>query len=195
MQKERVYTTHEIGDLLDVDPSTVGKWINRGLLMAFRTPGRHRRVRASDLRAFLQSHEMPVPDELGSGLVKLLIVDDEKPVLEALKRSLKPFSDRLEIVTTTSGVDALLQIHDLQPHGLLIDLNMPDLDGMEVCRRIRARKTLDGIKLIAMTGRADPKTIEAAIAVGVEKCLAKPIDLEELLALFRVPMALARRSV
>ena len=63
---DALYTTHDISRMLQVDPSTVSKWIDRGILIAFRTPGGHRRVRSSDLRSFLLTHEMPVPDELGS---------------------------------------------------------------------------------------------------------------------------------
>ena len=78
---DTLYTTHDISRLLQVDPSTVSKWIDRGMLVAFRTPGGHRRVRAGDLRSFLIAHEMPVPEELGSSAVRLLVVDDEKPSL------------------------------------------------------------------------------------------------------------------
>jgi len=79
---DQLFTTHDISRLLQVDPSTVSKWIDKGILMAFRTPGGHRRVRSSDLRTFLIAHQMPVPEELGSGVIRLLVVDDEKPVLE-----------------------------------------------------------------------------------------------------------------
>src|SRR5688500_20273346 len=56
---DQLYTTHDISRLLQVDPSTVSKWIDRGILMAFRTPGGHRRVRSADLRTFLITHQMP----------------------------------------------------------------------------------------------------------------------------------------
>ena len=46
---DQLYTTHDISRLLQVDPSTVSKWIDRGILMAFRTPGGHRRVRSADI--------------------------------------------------------------------------------------------------------------------------------------------------
>ncbi|MGZ3459072.1 MAG: MerR family transcriptional regulator, partial [Archangium sp.] len=68
---DQLYTTHDISRLLQVDPSTVSKWIDRGILMAFRTPGGHRRVRSADLRTFLITHQMPVPEELGSSTVRL----------------------------------------------------------------------------------------------------------------------------
>src|SRR4051812_4783216 len=134
---DSLYTTHDISQLLQVDPSTVSKWIDRGILTAFRTPGGHRRVRSSDLRTFLIAHQMPVPEELGSGVIRLVAVDDEKPVLDALKRAFKPYAEQVQLTTTTSGVEAVLLVSELKPHGLLIDLNMPDLDGYEVCRRIK----------------------------------------------------------
>src|SRR5262245_52402968 len=119
---DQLYTTHDISRLLQVDPSTVSKWIDRGILVAFRTPGGHRRVRSTDLRTFLIAHQMPVPEELGAGQVRLVVVDDEKPVLDSIKRAFKPFAAQVEISTTNSGVEALLLVSETKPHGLLIDL-------------------------------------------------------------------------
>src|SRR5436305_10667281 len=103
---DRLYTTHDISSMLQVDPSTVSKWIDRGILLAFRTPGGHRRVRAGDLRTFLIAHEMPVPDELGSSAIRLLVVDDEKSVLESIKSAFKPHAKQVEISTSDSAIDA-----------------------------------------------------------------------------------------
>jgi len=191
---EQLYTTHDISRLLQMDPSTVSKWIDKGILIAFRTPGGHRRVRSTDLRSFLIAHQMPVPEELGSGIVRLLVVDDERPVLDGLKRALKPYAAQLDVTTTTSGVEALLLVSELKPHGMLIDLNMPELDGLEVCRRIRVRKQMDGVKLITMTARHSPETVEQSIQAGAEVCLAKPVTPEQVLELFKVPIALGPPS-
>src|SRR6476469_1979578 len=103
-----LYTTHDVAKLLQVDPSTVSKWIDKAMLTAFRTPGGHRRVRAADLRNFVRTYEMPMPAELSPGPLRLLAVDDEQTALDALKRQLKPHTDRIELVTTTSAVEALL---------------------------------------------------------------------------------------
>lgn len=187
---DQLYTTHDISRLLQVDPSTVSKWIDRGILLAFRTPGGHRRVRATDLRTFLIAHEMPVPEELGSSAVRLLVVDDEKPVLDAIKRAFKPYAAQVEITTTANGVEALLLVNEQKPHGMLIDLNMPDVDGLEVIRRIRARKTLEGVRLIAMTARATQDMVDNALKAGASACVSKPVDIDEVLKQFKVPMAL-----
>lgn len=189
-----LYTTHDISRLLQVDPSTVSKWIDRGILIAFRTPGRHRRVRASDLRTFLIAHQMPVPDELGSSLVKLVVVDDEKPVLDAIKRAFKPFANQVEVVVTTSGVEAILLVSEGRPHGLLIDLNMPEIDGLEVVRRVRSRKQLEGVRLITMTARHTPDLVEQSLKAGAIACLPKPIDVQEVLELFKVPLSMGPKK-
>ncbi|HYX92081.1 MAG TPA: response regulator [Myxococcaceae bacterium] len=191
---DQLYTTHDISRLLQVDPSTVSKWIDRGILLAFRTPGGHRRVRSSDLRTFLIAHQMPVPEELGSQVVRLLVIDDEKAVLDAMKRAFKPLSNQMEIITTTSGVEALLLVSEQKPHGMLIDLNMPDIDGFEVCRRIRARKQLESVRLITMTARHNQEMVEASLRAGAVACLPKPVDPQQVIELFRVPIALSVRK-
>ncbi|MFZ5468678.1 MAG: response regulator [Myxococcota bacterium] len=190
---EQLYTTHDISRLLQVDPSTVSKWIDRGILLAFRTPGGHRRVRSGDLRSFLIAHEMPVPEELGAGPVKLVVVDDEKPALEAIKRAFKPYASQVELVTTTSGIDAILLVSELRPHGLLIDLNMPEIDGLEVVRRVKGRKQLEGVRLMTMTGRYNQELAEASVKAGAIACFPKPLEVEKVLELFRVPLALGAR--
>jgi excisionase family DNA binding protein len=188
---EELYTTHDLSRMLQVDPSTISKWIDRGMLIAFRTPGGHRRVRTSDLRSFLIAHQMPVPDELGSGTVKLLAVDDEKPVLDALRRAFKPYQPSVEITTTTSGVEALLLVSEQKPHGMLIDLNMPDLDGLEVCRRIRTRKQFEGVRLITMTARPNQDMVDQSLKAGAIACLGKPLEVEKVLELFKLPLAMS----
>jgi excisionase family DNA binding protein len=191
---ESLYTTHDISRLLQVDPSTVSKWIDRGILLAFRTPGGHRRVRSGDLRSFLITHQMPVPDELGSGTVQLLVVDDEKPVLDAVKRAFKPYQGQVDIMTTTSGVEALLLVSEHKPHGMLVDLHMPDLDGLEVCRRIRARKALEGVRLITMTARHNQDMVDQSLKAGAIACMPKPVDVQQVLDVFRVAIGLGARK-
>ena len=129
---------------------------------------------------------MPVPQELatsGGSKIKLLIVDDEQLMLNALKRSFKPLAAEVELTMTTSAVDALLLLADIRPDGMLIDINMPDLDGFEVCRRVRAFKPLADVKLVVMTALYRSDIVGSALRAGAVACLAKPIDVKEVLSL------------
>lgn len=65
---DRLLTSHEIGSMLQVNPSTVNDWAKRGLLTAYRTPGGHRRFRLGDLVTFLAQHEMMAPRMLADAV-------------------------------------------------------------------------------------------------------------------------------
>jgi len=189
-----LYTTHDVSKMLQVDASTVSKWIDKGILTAYRTPGGHRRVRAQELRSFLIAHEMPVPEELGSAQVHLLVVDDEKNVLEGIKRTFRPHQNTVQLTCTTSGIEALLLLAELKPHGLIVDLTMPDFDGYEVCRAVRSRKSLEGVRIVTMTGRHTQDVVNQSLKAGAVACLSKPLDVDEVLGLFRVPLAMSSRA-
>ena len=63
---DKLLTSHQVGELLQVNPSSINKWVNDGRIQAFRTPGGHRRIRVADLVAFLEKHKMPVPRTLST---------------------------------------------------------------------------------------------------------------------------------
>ncbi len=191
---EPLYTTYDVSRLLQVDASTVAKWINRGLLLGFRTPGGHRRVRESDLRKFLIAQRMPIPEELGSSLVRLVVVDHEKPAVDAIKRAFKPHADRFEVVVTTSLAEALLLVSEERPRGLLIDLDMPGVDGLEVVRQVRGRKKLEAMRIITMTARHSPDLLAQSLKAGAVICLPKPIDVEQVLQIVEVPLVMSARK-
>jgi excisionase family DNA binding protein len=62
--KHSLYTTHDVSRLLSCDAATVSKWIDKGFILAYRTPGGHRRVQAPHLVAFLKCFSIPIPEEL-----------------------------------------------------------------------------------------------------------------------------------
>lgn len=194
---DSIFTTHDAARILGIHPFTVGRWIDQGLLKAFRTAGGHRRVRGPDLRRYLLEHEMPVPPELdsaGGAKLKLLVVDDEQLALNALKRAFKPLANEVELTMTTSPIEALLLLSELRPDGMLIDINMPDLDGFEVCRRVKAFKSLQDVKLIGMTALHRSDVIGSMLRAGAVACLEKPVDPKEVLSLVGTGAQEARKG-
>jgi excisionase family DNA binding protein len=189
----QLYTTTEVARLLQMDGSTIAKWVDKGFITAYRTPGGHRRVRASELRAFLIANEMPIPQDLGSDHVNLMIIDDERAVLDSLRRSLRKYP-QVHVSMESSGIEGLLSLAEAKPHGILLDLNLPDLDGYEVCRAISSRKSLNGVKVVAFTVRPTPDVVNRALKAGAVACLAKPLDVDRLLEIFKVPISLARSA-
>ena len=137
--------------MLQVDPSSVAKWIDRGVLLAFRTPGGHRRVRAADLVQLLEAHRMPIPRELGAVRVRVLAL-----VGEGAGRRLGEVlagEGTLELVLSSSPVEVLLNLGDEAFDGLIIDLELPGVDALDLVRRIRAREKLERLKIAFISSR------------------------------------------
>jgi excisionase family DNA binding protein len=181
---DQLLTSSEVGELLQVNPSSVKKWVDDGLLSAFRTPGGHRRIRAVDLVSFLVRHEMPIPGDLQDAAKKrLLIVDDEVEQLRALSRSLKRFADRVEVTTTSNGIDALVLVGSFQPHAVLLDVYMPGIDGLEVCRRLKKHPQTKEVQVYVVSGQFTSALEQKSLEAGAAKCLQKPLDVRTVLSL------------
>ena len=148
-----IYTTHEVSRLLHVNPRSVINWIEQSLLPSYRTPGGHRRIRHDDLLAFLRKHQIPTPASLVEGKFNVLIVDDEQEIVDMIKRFLQRQSV-YEISTASDGVTALIEVGRVKPDMLILDILIPGVDGVEVCRRIKA-DAANRTTIIAVSGSTE----------------------------------------
>lgn len=116
---------------------------------------------------------------------KILVVDDEKPLRDFVGRNLT--ARGFDVKTASNGLEALaiFKTHELDL--IVLDVMMPDLDGLETCRRIRQSSVIPIIILTAMGEESDRVR---ALDAGADDCLTKPFGVEELLA--RVRAALRR---
>jgi len=106
-------------------------------------------------------------------VAKILIVDDSATIRKMVRASLRPLEDA-EFVEAGNGLEAIEQIA-LGPVALIIlDLNMPDMHGLEVLRFVRAHATYREIPVIVLTTRGDEESRVAAIAAGATAYLTKP---------------------
>lgn len=170
----RLFTSHEAGALLQMDPSSIVKWVNDGKLPAYKTPGGHRRIRAEDLLAFLRHHSMFIPSELSEGQTKVLIVDDDESFLKALSRSMKAHKD-IDLVTCNAGIEALVRVGGERPDVLVIDVHMPEVDGLDVLKTLKAGPNTKEVQVIMMTGKPTADLEKKALALGAKAVLAKPV--------------------
>jgi excisionase family DNA binding protein len=172
----RYFTSHEVATLVQVSPSSVLKWIDQGKLKAFRTPGGHRRVGSPELVDFLRVHQLPVPAELKEERVRLLVIDDEATSLRALGALLRRSDSRVEVALAESALDGLLKVGVLRPEVVLLDSYMPGIDGVEVCRRLKASSETAHIAVLAMSGRPSAELEKQFLDAGAAAFLAKPLQ-------------------
>ncbi len=119
--------------------------------------------------------------------MRILVVDDDRAVRESLRRSLT--FNGYTVITAGDGVEALEKITSERPDAVVLDVMMPRLDGLEVCRRLRS--TGDDLPILVLTARDSVSERVAGLDAGADDYLPKPFALEELLARMR---ALMRRA-
>jgi len=171
-----IFTTHEVSHLLHVNPRSVINWIEQSLLSSYRTPGGHRRIRREDLLAFLRKHQIPTPESLVDEKFSVLIVDDEKEIVDILQAFLER-QGGYEISTASDGITALMEVGRVKPDLLILDIMIPGFDGIEVCRRIKGNaKNKTTIIAVSGNNEAENKILQA----GADAFMEKPIDLDKL---------------
>jgi two-component system OmpR family response regulator len=119
---------------------------------------------------------------------RILIVDDEEPIRELLTTALRFTGYQVE--SAASGLEALRAVTANAPDLIVLDVNLPDLDGFEVCRKIRSGGDLTPV--IFLTARDDASDLRAGFSRGGDDYLTKPFSLEELL--LRIGAVLRRTS-
>jgi len=179
-KEKKPYTTGEVADLSHVTINAVKKWINAGKLKAFRTPGGHYRINRDDFKEFVSEYRLQIKDEVFPERKKILITDDAPEVLEFLKGALESRGENnYDIDTAADGYEALIKVGDFKPDLLILDIRMPRIDGLEVCRRLRGDQATHDIKILAITAYAREEK-ENVIRAGADYCLPKPLGMAQL---------------
>jgi two-component system KDP operon response regulator KdpE len=111
---------------------------------------------------------------------RILIVDDELPILRAVTPLLK--SRGYEVRSVLDGTKALAEFEADPPDLLIVDLGLPDIDGLEVCRRVRERST---VPILVLSARGTEKDKVSALDLGADDYVTKPFGPDELLARIR----------
>lgn len=114
---------------------------------------------------------------------KILVVDDEAQITRVLRTSLR--AHRYEIRTAADGISALDTFHDWKPDLIITDLQMPEMNGIELCREIRK---LSNIPIIVLSVKGEEKTKVEALDAGADDYVTKPFGVEELLARIRAAL-------
>src|SRR5271165_344209 len=111
---------------------------------------------------------------------KILVVDDQPINVQLLKRKLE--REKLEVLTANNGLEALEQVRAHKPDLILLDMMMPDMDGVEVCQRLQASSETRSIPVIFVTARSTKESKLEGLNVGAVDYITKPIDLDETVA-------------
>jgi DNA-binding response OmpR family regulator len=109
----------------------------------------------------------------------ILVVDDDEDLLKALDFYLS--QSNYHIIQAKNGAEAVTKVYELQPDLVLLDIMMPNLDGLTACRGIKSMEETKEIPIIMLTAKGDVETIKAAFKAGANDYVVKPFAIEQIL--------------
>jgi excisionase family DNA binding protein len=175
-----VFTTGEAAKICKVSQQTIIRCFDNGQLKGFRVPGsRFRRIPREALYKFMRDNGIPT-DALESGKRKVLLVDDDVELVELMTKVLEE-DGRFEVRVATTGFDAGMMVKEYRPDMIVLDVMLPDINGKEVCHRVRADSTLEDVRILCISGMIEDDKIQELRLSGADDFLHKPFDIEELI--------------
>ena len=186
----KVFTSGEVAEVCGVSADTVSRWFDLGQIEGYRLgPGGDRRIPYDALRKFMLSQLIPLA-RLEEDEQRILVVDDDPYYLDVIPAILSK-SDEYIITVASTGFDAGSLVVETNPHVVILDIHLTDMDGRMVCERVKARPETKGTWVMAISGFIDDDEANDLKEHGFDDYLKKPFSAEELQArvkaLFELP--------
>ena len=180
MTSKTVFTTGEAAKICKVSQQTIIRCFDNGSLKGFRVPGsRFRRIPRDQLYAFMKDNGIPT-DALEDGKRKVLIVDDDVELVE-LMVDVFVRDGRFDYKTANNGFDAGMLVKEFRPDLVVLDVMLPDINGKEVCQRVRSDPTMSSVKIICISGMVEQDKIADLRLAGADDFMNKPFAVDQLL--------------
>lgn len=122
---------------------------------------------------------------------RILIVDDEENILELLRFNLE--NSGYDVICASNGIDALKLVKEKRPKLVLLDIMLPGMDGLDVCKEIKKDKDLKNTSIIMLTAKGEELDKILGLELGADDYMTKPFSIRELMA--RVKAVLRRTNV
>jgi len=179
---EDILTVFKASQVCKVSPKTIINWIESGHIPAYKTVGGHRRIKQTDLIAFMNKQGIPVPEgsEPMDERRRILVVDDDPIIVETIVQSLEEDEHDYEVVSASDGFEAGLQVNHFKPHLMILDIMMPDIKGYEVCRKIKSDEKTKDTCIIVLSAYLDDEKFKKMKEYGADVCFSKPLPLPQL---------------
>lgn len=185
-----VYSALEVANICGVVNQTAINWIKSGHLKAFSTPGGQYRIYRDDLILFMEKRGMRIPAELSDSATSatpennvnnnILIVDDDKGLNAVLKKYLEKVFPDLLFSQAFDGFEAGAAMVEKQPFCVLLDLDLPGVNGFDLCARLKSTESFNKPYVIIITALEDEDVENKVKELGADLFFRKPLHLKEI---------------
>ena len=172
-----VFTTGEVARICGLSQQTVIRCFDSGRIKGFKIDGStYRRIPRQSLIEFMKKNNIPL-DKLALKK-KVLVVDDDLELLQVLQDFIED-DGRFELRTASTGFDAGIATQEFTPDVILLDIMLPDVNGLEVCRYVKNTEAHKDTRIIAISGMIEEDKIGELYEAGIDFYIQKPFDLAE----------------
>ena len=185
---KEVLTTGDVARICNVAPRTVSKWFDTGQLRGYRIPGsKDRRIPLAQLIRFMKAHGIPL-NQLDTGRTRVLVADDDAELGRLLEKTLE---ERFgyEVVLASSAFEAGAMLEQFKPAVVLVDIDMPGIEGRALSRFIAAHGELQGTQMIAAGASLTDSDRQVLLQQGFHNTIAKPFSVQQFAALIEGSLA------
>jgi len=180
MAIKTVFTTGEAARICKVSQQTIIRCFDNGQLKGFRVPGsKFRRIPREQLFLFMRDNGIPT-DALETGKRKVLVVDDDPDLVDLIVSVLEG-DGRFETKVANNGFEAGMMVKEYHPDLIVLDVMLPDINGKEVCVRVRGDGALENVKIICISGMVERDKIMELKEAGANDFLQKPFETDVLI--------------
>jgi excisionase family DNA binding protein len=164
---------------------TVQLWVEKGKLRAWKTVGGHRRILRQSVEEALQDRQREISPDAAVTTLRVLLVEDD-PVMQTYYGALfEILNSDAELVFAADGFEGLVELGKISPQLMLVDIDMPNMDGITMLNRIRDRGLADDTRIAIVSALSEE---DIAARGGVPEgtpVYSKPLSVDDLSALLR----------
>lgn len=179
LKRRTSITTGTVAEHCEVTYETVKNWIRQNKLPAYETPGGHHRILITEFNEFLERYGMPTYEDPAAQKPRILVVDDDETLTSTMSDYFTKIAD-FDCTTASDGYEAGVKIVTFEPDLVILDLIMPNMNGFEVCEKIKSAKETEHILVLAITGHPEDGNTDSIVACGADEVLVKPFKMDAL---------------
>ncbi len=180
---DKLLSTYDISQICQVRMQTVINWTDKErILKSSRTPGGHRRIRKQDFDVFVKKYNVPC---IRKNPVSVLVADDNEHVIELTEAEIKYTQPEWKVLKARDGLEAMFIMGRDRPDAVILDIIMPQMTGVDVCRKLKAGIFGYTPLIIAITGKVLKDEEKKYLEDNTDAFLKKPFDFPEIIRILR----------
>ena len=170
--------TSKAAELLQLSVGTVQSLVDKNILHAWVTQGGHRRISLESIENYqLQQQKLPAVELLLNNRLRVMVVDDDALTRHLLQDTCLSVHPQIDCCAMSSAIDALLHLPVFNPHVMLIDLLMPEVDGWELVKRVQQQKDFTQLQILTLSALKQDELDSRGGPPQGSQFMSKPVDL------------------